>query len=78
MPRCSPSDCWRSALAAVSLQQATEEDVAAVVQRCVFTTHTPVPAGHDQFGTDQKYAVLGIERGKPSNVSDACTMLCST
>jgi starch phosphorylase len=47
-----------------SLDQATEDDVAAIAQRCVFTTHTPVPAGHDQFGTDQMYAVLGAERGK--------------
>src|SRR5215831_16637406 len=27
----------------------THDDVQAVRQRCVFTTHTPVPAGHDQF-----------------------------
>ena len=26
-----------------------EQAMAAVRQRCVFTTHTPVPAGHDQF-----------------------------
>ena len=47
----------------VSLEQATEEDVNAVAARCVFTTHTPVPAGHDQFGMDQMYTVLGQERG---------------
>jgi starch phosphorylase len=45
------------------LEKATEEDVTAIAQRCVFTTHTPVPAGHDQFGIDQMYAVLGSERG---------------
>ena len=45
------------------LEQATEEDVNAVAARCVFTTHTPVPAGHDQFGMDQMYTVLGQERG---------------
>jgi starch phosphorylase len=44
------------------LEQANEEDVAAIAQRCVFTTHTPVPAGHDQFGLDQMYTVLGHER----------------
>lgn len=27
----------------------TEEDIESVRQLCVFTTHTPVPAGHDQF-----------------------------
>jgi starch phosphorylase len=50
-------------LGTASLEQATEDDVAAIAQRCVFTTHTPVPAGHDQFGTDQMYTVLGAERG---------------
>ncbi|QHN02427.1 alpha-glucan family phosphorylase [Granulicella sp. WH15] len=47
-----------------SLMAATEEDRLAVARRCVFTTHTPVPAGHDQFGLDQMYAVLGDERSK--------------
>jgi len=51
-------------MGAASLEQATEDDVAAIAQRCVFTTHTPVPAGHDQFVTDQMYAVLGDQRGK--------------
>jgi glycogen phosphorylase len=44
------------------LREATEEDVKVVQQQCVFTTHTPVPAGHDQFGVDQMYTVLGHER----------------
>jgi glycogen phosphorylase len=50
-------------LAGAPLSTATEEDVAAIAKECVFTTHTPVPAGHDQFGLDQMYAVLGKERG---------------
>jgi starch phosphorylase len=45
------------------LERATEQDLTAIAQCCVFTTHTPVPAGHDQFGIDQMYAVLGSERG---------------
>jgi len=45
------------------LERATEEDVAAIASQCVFTTHTPVPAGHDQFGLDQMYTILGKERG---------------
>jgi starch phosphorylase len=44
------------------LRDASDDDVKAVQQQCVFTTHTPVPAGHDQFGLDQMYAVLGHER----------------
>ncbi|MGD2111440.1 MAG: alpha-glucan family phosphorylase [Phycisphaerae bacterium] len=27
----------------------TDDDIEAVRRQCVFTTHTPVPAGHDQF-----------------------------
>jgi len=50
-------------LAGAPLGSATEEDRAAIAQLCIFTTHTPVPAGHDQFGTDQMYTVLGGERG---------------
>jgi len=45
------------------LQTSTEDDRIAVAKQCVFTTHTPVPAGHDQFGKDQMYTVLGNERG---------------
>ncbi len=44
------------------LAGATDDNAAAVRQQCVFTTHTPVPAGHDQFGVDQMYQVLGEER----------------
>jgi len=50
-------------LGAAPLDQATEEDVAEIANCCVFTTHTPVPAGHDQFGLDQMYSVLGSARG---------------
>jgi starch phosphorylase len=46
------------------LSTATEEDRLAVAKLCVFTTHTPVPAGHDQFGQDQMYAVLGDDRSR--------------
>jgi starch phosphorylase len=45
-----------------SLSTATEDDRLAVAKQCVFTTHTPVPAGHDQFGPDQMYTVLGNDR----------------
>ncbi len=44
------------------LSGATDDNAAVVRQQCVFTTHTPVPAGHDQFGLDQMYQVLGDER----------------
>jgi starch phosphorylase len=43
------------------LATATDEDVAAVRQKCVFTTHTPVPAGHDRFSLEQARRILGNE-----------------
>ncbi len=36
----------------------TEEDVAAVHELCVFTTHTPVAAGHDKFPMDIVHQAL--------------------
>jgi starch phosphorylase len=37
----------------------TAEDLEAVRRKCVFTTHTPVPAGHDQFPLELVSRVLG-------------------
>jgi len=51
------------ALALLERESGAEEDaVNAVRERCVFTTHTPVPAGHDQFPTELAGRVLGHER----------------
>ncbi len=33
-----------------------------VRRKCVFTTHTPVPAGHDRFSTEQSIRILGGDR----------------
>jgi starch phosphorylase len=41
------------------LAGATLDDRLAVHQRCVFTTHTPVPAGHDRFPMQLVRRVLG-------------------
>lgn len=38
-----------------------QRDLQAVRRRCVFTTHTPVPAGHDRFSTEQTERILGRE-----------------
>jgi starch phosphorylase len=40
-------------------QTVSGEDVSAVRRQCVFTTHTPVAAGHDQFPMDLVHQVLG-------------------
>lgn len=42
--------------------EADEDDLAAVRDCCVFTTHTPVPAGHDRFMVDLMHKVLGERR----------------
>lgn len=39
-----------------------EEALPHVRRHCVFTTHTPVPAGHDKFPMDMVQAVLGEAR----------------
>jgi starch phosphorylase len=36
-----------------------QQDVESVRNRCVFTTHTPVPAGHDKFPVDLARKVIG-------------------
>ncbi len=35
-------------------------DLASIRQRCIFTTHTPVPAGHDQFALSSLGTILGM------------------
>ncbi|MGI5817004.1 MAG: alpha-glucan family phosphorylase [Armatimonadota bacterium] len=40
----------------------TDEQIDAVRSKCVFTTHTPVPAGHDKFAWELVTRVLGPRR----------------
>jgi starch phosphorylase len=44
------------------LGAATEADIEQVRKQCVFTTHTPVPAGHDRFSVEQTVRILGSDR----------------
>lgn len=37
----------------------TDEDITSIRQQCVFTTHTPVSAAHDQFPLEMVKNVLG-------------------
>jgi starch phosphorylase len=39
-----------------------DADMEVVRQRCIFTTHTPVPAGHDKFPLAMVRQLLGDER----------------
>ena len=54
------------------MHTATEVDIDAVRHRCVFTTHTPVPAGHDQFSWDLALRVLGDERANFLGSAQCC------
>ena len=45
----------------------SETDIETVRRQCVFTTHTPVPAGHDRFPAELVRQVLGENReGAPA------------
>lgn len=48
------------------------DDVERVRERCVFTTHTPVPAGHDQFPLELAGRILGRDDLGESNEVFCC------
>jgi starch phosphorylase len=54
-------------------EEVTKEDLDYLRSKCVFTTHTPVPAGHDQFPRDMVYGVLGEHRVRLLEKMDAIT-----
>lgn len=56
------------------LKVATAADREAIRQKCVFTTHTPVPAGHDNFSLDLVQRVLGEQQANTIKSSDCCPM----
>jgi alpha-glucan phosphorylase-like protein len=79
-------ELWAEGLArGVGIEQAWRD----VIPQCVFTTHTPVPAGHDRFRWDEVDPVLGpwrhqlglwpgalMDRGRiePGNVDEPLCM----
>ena len=50
----------------------TDDDLQAVRRRCVFTTHTPVPAGQDKFAKALVRQVLGEERARYLETTGCC------
>ena len=46
-------------------------DIDGIRRMCIFTTHTPVPAGHDQFSPALAKQVLGPERCQLLDETDA-------
>lgn len=51
-------------LSQVDRAKPNSEDIADIRSQCVFTTHTPVPAGHDEFSGQLVESVLGVDRSK--------------
>jgi starch phosphorylase len=47
-----------------SLSDAATEDIERIRRTCVFTTHTPIPAGHDKFPLDLVKNVLGEDASR--------------
>jgi starch phosphorylase len=54
------------------LELATEADIEEVRQKCVFTTHTPVAAGHDQFSREDMRQILGRDRASVLEATHCC------
>ena len=54
------------------LGTASEADIESVRQRCVFTTHTPVPAAFDKFPRELVNQVIGAERAAVLDVTACC------
>jgi starch phosphorylase len=50
----------------------TSDDVEAVRRKCIFTTHTPVAAGHDQFPMEMASRLLGKEEVPPELKNVLC------
>ena len=59
-------------LDAAGRKRPTDKDVEAVRHQCVFTTHTPVPAGHDQFPPELVELVLGRRLAELMVLTDCC------
>lgn len=57
----------------IHLENVSHNHIESVRTKCVFTTHTPVPAGHDQFSWDLVSDVL--REMTPVNLKDLC--LCN-
>ena len=57
-----------------NLGTVTSDDIEAVRRSCIFTTHTPVPAGQDQFSRELAAAVLGPDRMAMLEETRCCSL----
>ena len=62
--------CSSGSSTAASPSSSTRATSRPCVAACVFTTHTPVPAGHDKFPLDMVRSVLGDEQSRCSRRRD--------
>jgi starch phosphorylase len=62
----------RHRLGSEDVSRWTEADVGFVRERCVFTTHTPVPAGHDTFPVALAEQVLGARAAAALESLEVC------
>jgi starch phosphorylase len=56
-----------------NLPNASLADIEKVREKCVFTTHTPVPAAFDQFPLDLATRILGADRVRTFLETQCCT-----
>ncbi len=59
-------------LAAQGKTEAGAEEIETVRQHCIFTTHTPVPAGHDNYPWEMVKSILGTEQRKLLDATGCC------
>lgn len=55
-----------------NLPNASLADIEKVREKCVFTTHTPVPAAFDQFPLDLATRILGEDRVRTFLATECC------
>jgi len=55
-----------------NLPNASLADIEKVREKCVFTTHTPVPAAFDQFPLDLATRILGADRVRTFLATECC------
>jgi glycogen phosphorylase len=55
-----------------NLTKVSPADIEKVREKCVFTTHTPVPAAFDQFPLDLATRILGADRVRTFLATECC------
>jgi starch phosphorylase len=59
-----------------NVTKASAVDIEKVREKCIFTTHTPVPAAFDQFSLELASRVLARTAFAPFSTWNAATLKC--